>query len=1480
MSQPIVINIGAIPNDGTGDPLRTAFNDTNLNFANVFTAGPVGSNVQIANNTILTTNTNGNLVLAPNGTGVVQSNVSLVPDQNRIRNLGSVDRLWDTTYTQYLQTAYANIGTANISNIGLLTIPVANLHILGGTNGYVLQTDGAGNLTWTAQTGGSGNATPGGANTQVQFNDAGAFGGQAGFTFNKTANTLSAVKINTTDVFNLNGIVLENSSLTQGATAAVVIPTNGSSDPIQVNNTYGNIALQTGAGSGITASWSFNNDGSLSLPGGDLAGLGNVIGPGNISYPFGPGPVLLANTVGNNSAYLSLTAVANAEGVIGYVGIANFGGNSSTGLIETSDGTGNTYNWYFQNDGTTAFPNYTFPVDDGANAQVLTTDGNGILVWSNVSGGGGNTGNVTFDNNTVIGTGDSFGGGGLNLAIGPDSIANGNVQYLQVRGGDNPTHIHLDTGDNTYFDQYFGDDGKFVRLDAGDFGNVTVGTYNPGQSYRWTFTSQGGTIFPTLTVQRGDNPSGTITGQTLLFGDINQEAIITTPDGVPGNEYSQRLVINPGAGNNYGEGGDIYLWAGRGGDGSGSGGDIKIRGGQGGANTSGGNGGDGGYIRIEGGDAASSGGYAGYIDITGGTSNAVGGYVTITGGSGQTQGGDANINGGFTNSGPGGRVNINGGGSGSGLSQYGNVNIVAGASTWTFDNTGKLRLPNANVSETIATQGGYISIGNLLVGQGGSLFNTNNDNWALYGNISDPDATITIPSNATAANGTPLSLQVSSNVEITSGGGTWNFNSTGNLNLPGAGVIYETAIPGSSLTGNTIALLPAGGTDPDQQLLVYPTAGPTADDNHLHLTSGNLWNTELFLGNDNFYVKLANTGNVVINSNDDLGNSAQWIFDTQGTIVNSGNLTIQTPSGIPATVTAITGSSGSWESNPSSDLATTGGTGTGLTVDVSQSGGYADAIAIHTPGTGYSNGDAITVVSGSSSASFTISVLANGWTLSTAGILTVPGNINTNGHQVVGASGNLDLSIDGSIQLTAGSGVDLVLTSSGHNWTFDNGGDLTVPGNSTIGTPIATGGAGGNSVTIRAGSSDTFASAPGGDLNLIGGYGSFGDGGGPPGGNVVIASGLSYDSHPGNVSINTGSNQWLLDYTGNLTLPQGGVVYETNIPFGGLSGKTIALKPNGGTSADQQLLVYPTAGADANHLHLTSGNLYNTELFLGNDDLYVKLANTGNIVINSNDGGGNTAQWTFGTDGNLTTPGSGGDITLTGGNIVGANVVGAVTFSATGNITAGNILVTGSIVPSASASPAPSISGFGIINSVDFGASGNISATGNITGANLSISGKTNISNVTINSYSSVPKLWFKGALSAAQNIVSSTDTVTVWNNNSDPLSWGNVSTGHITPTQAGWYEITSRVQFSNNAASNAQNQINHQIAINGTSQAISQLPNMTANVPITMITTAMANLNGTTDYITTTSWSAVAGNAQQINGGNTSMLLIRWISN
>lgn len=219
-SEPLVIDTTP-----PGEALNSAFVKINENFANIWAAGPVASNIQIANNSISTVNTNGDLVLNPNGIGNIVANAHVVPDNTRIRNLGSPALYWDNLYVWYADTQNANlvnavignavIGNATIANVGNLTIPVANLHILGGSNGYVLQTDGTGNLSWTAQSG-SGNSVPGGANTQVQFNDSGTFAGSTGFTFNKTSNTLSVANAVVSDqLYAVNGVVFNSRTITQ-----------------------------------------------------------------------------------------------------------------------------------------------------------------------------------------------------------------------------------------------------------------------------------------------------------------------------------------------------------------------------------------------------------------------------------------------------------------------------------------------------------------------------------------------------------------------------------------------------------------------------------------------------------------------------------------------------------------------------------------------------------------------------------------------------------------------------------------------------------------------------------------------------------------------------------------------------------------------------------------------------------------------------------------------------------------------------------------------------------------------------------------------------------------------------------------------------------------------------------------------------------------------------------------------------------------
>lgn len=97
------------------------------------------------------------------------------------------------------------------SNINLGTI--ANVHISGGTNGQFLQTDGNGVLTWA--TGGSGgNGTPGGSNTQVQYNLNGAFGAESSFTYDQDQNLLSVSNAQVSNITSLDTISAANITVT------------------------------------------------------------------------------------------------------------------------------------------------------------------------------------------------------------------------------------------------------------------------------------------------------------------------------------------------------------------------------------------------------------------------------------------------------------------------------------------------------------------------------------------------------------------------------------------------------------------------------------------------------------------------------------------------------------------------------------------------------------------------------------------------------------------------------------------------------------------------------------------------------------------------------------------------------------------------------------------------------------------------------------------------------------------------------------------------------------------------------------------------------------------------------------------------------------------------------------------------------------------------------------------------------------------
>ena len=115
-----IIHVGTGINDGTGDPLRTCFTKINQNFTEIYSRDAAGSNFDFTDNTLSSTNTNGDIILSPNGKG----GVVIDDDKLRIKfsrtpasaigSLGDLNGMiaWDSEYFYVCAGDYD--GTHNI----------------------------------------------------------------------------------------------------------------------------------------------------------------------------------------------------------------------------------------------------------------------------------------------------------------------------------------------------------------------------------------------------------------------------------------------------------------------------------------------------------------------------------------------------------------------------------------------------------------------------------------------------------------------------------------------------------------------------------------------------------------------------------------------------------------------------------------------------------------------------------------------------------------------------------------------------------------------------------------------------------------------------------------------------------------------------------------------------------------------------------------------------------------------------------------------------------------------------------------------------------------------------------------------------------------------------------------------------------------------------------------------------------------------
>lgn len=298
----------------------------------------------------------------------------------------------------------------SVGNLSGLTITnLSNFKLPGGDNGYVLQTDGAGNLAWTAQAG-SGNGNPGGTNTQVQFNDNGLFSGSPALTFDKTTFTLTTVNAlasNATIYGTLNAVDvtatgnITGNSLTVNNFTTSSFTTTGN---IEANYFIGNGSQLTGivanaSASGPDASIQFNVsgvfDGDANLTWDSATATLDTVNinaesiSGNVNGASIDGTVITASylhgdgsniTNIGNAAYANSSNTSNTAGVANSVAVANVVGIGNISVISLD---GNSSNILYGNGKFSSL---------GLNPN--------IVVWSNVplsNNASGNAGEAAYD---------------------------------------------------------------------------------------------------------------------------------------------------------------------------------------------------------------------------------------------------------------------------------------------------------------------------------------------------------------------------------------------------------------------------------------------------------------------------------------------------------------------------------------------------------------------------------------------------------------------------------------------------------------------------------------------------------------------------------------------------------------------------------------------------------------------------------------------------------------------------------------------------------------------------------------------------------------------------------------------------------------------------------------------------------------------------------------------------------------------------
>ena len=321
--------------------------------------------------------------------------------------MGQAGNTLSPAFLSTLAYSVVNAAQPNITSVG--TLNVNTLKISGGVNGYILQTDGASNLAWVAQSG-SGNGNPGGSNSQLQFNNGGIFAGDPDLTWDAGNNKLTTANLaastvtisGNTNTVNLNatGNVRPNAIYTDRYYYANGYVFGGGGGNGAPGGTDTQIQFNDNGVFGGNAGFTFDKvTGILSSPflTGNGSGLSNIQGA-NVS-----GAVAIA-TYATNIAGANVTGAVTYAGTANSVAVANVVGIGNIATLALDGSTSNVLhgNGVFAPIAASAgiangTSNVTVPVSNG-NVNIVSAGNTTMVVTgtgANITGTLNATGNIT-----------------------------------------------------------------------------------------------------------------------------------------------------------------------------------------------------------------------------------------------------------------------------------------------------------------------------------------------------------------------------------------------------------------------------------------------------------------------------------------------------------------------------------------------------------------------------------------------------------------------------------------------------------------------------------------------------------------------------------------------------------------------------------------------------------------------------------------------------------------------------------------------------------------------------------------------------------------------------------------------------------------------------------------------------------------------------------------------------------------------------